>query len=335
MCAKKNGTAPANLDTEEQRKNLFIAAGWAQRAYNGEDRNGNGVQDSSEIWTDRGKPRRYFLPAPPNPPRVKIVPGNTAVSVYWDASSEQSVDPISNQKDFEGYRLYGTNAGADLTESQNLVASLVLLGEFDKPGNNVGYNTGFGKVRLSQPAAFPGDTTKYSYRFDIPRLLNGWQYAYTVTAFDAGDPANNLSSLESSIIQNLTRAVPGTLPTSDKSVAIGVYPNPYYARAFWDGMGERERKLYFYNLPANCEVRIYTLAGDIVDDFEHRASSYTANDTKWFQKYSDGTQILAGGEHAWDLITKNDQAIATGLYLFTVKDLDTGEIKRGKFLVIK
>jgi hypothetical protein len=44
---------------------------------------------------------------------------------------------------------------------------------------------------------------------------------------------------------------------------------------------------------------------------------------------------MAGGEHAWDLVTDNDQAIATGLYLFTVKNLDTGDIKRGKFAIIK
>jgi len=44
---------------------------------------------------------------------------------------------------------------------------------------------------------------------------------------------------------------------------------------------------------------------------------------------------MAGGEYAWDLITDNDQAIATGLYLFTVENKRTGDIKRGKFLVIK
>jgi hypothetical protein len=44
---------------------------------------------------------------------------------------------------------------------------------------------------------------------------------------------------------------------------------------------------------------------------------------------------ISGGEHAWDLISRYDQAIATGLYLFTVKDLETGEIKRGKFVIIK
>lgn len=335
ICAKKAGTLPASVDNDDQRRNLYVGANWAQRAYNGEDRNGNGIRDSNEVWTSQGQPKRYFLPAPPNAPKVKVVPSSQGVSIYWDASSEQSVDPISNLKDFEGYRVYGTNAGADLTQAQNLLASLVLLAEFDKADDNVGYNTGFGRVRLTQPKTFAGDTTKYWYCFDITNLLNGWQYAYTVVAFDMGDPSINLQSLESGQIKNLTRIVPGTLPTSDKSVAVGVYPNPYYARAYWDGASERERKLYFFNLPANCEIRIYTLAGDIVDDFEHHASSYNASDIKWFSTYSDGSQILAGGEHAWDLITKHDQAIATGLYLFTVKDLDTGEIKRGKFLVIK
>jgi Tfp pilus assembly protein FimT len=335
ICAKKSGTQPASLDKDEQRRNLYVGANWAQRAYNGEDRNGNGIQDSNEVWTNHGQPRRYFLPAPPNPPRVKVVPANHGVSIYWDASSEQSVDPISNLKDFEGYRIYGTNAGADLTQAQNLLGSLVVVGEFDRADDNISYNTGFGRVRLTQPVTFPDDTTRYWYCFSISNLLNGWQYAYTVTAFDKGDPSINLQSLESSQIQNLARIVPGTPPNSDKSVSVGVYPNPYYAHAYWDGATERERKLYFFNLPGNSVVRIYTLAGDIVDEFEHHAASYNASDIKWFSTYSDGSQILAGGEHAWDLVTSHDQAVATGLYLFTVKDLDTGDIKRGKFLVIK
>jgi hypothetical protein len=105
----------------------------------------------------------------------------------------------------------------------------------------------------------------------------------------------------------------------------------------WDGAGERNRKIYFYNLPARCEIRIYTLAGDIVADIHHDAATYDGSDIGWFQQFS-GTQIppqFSGGEHAWDLITKYDQAIATGLYLYSVRDSDTGETATGKFLVIK
>ncbi|MEX2088878.1 MAG: hypothetical protein WEB62_03865, partial [Bacteroidota bacterium] len=68
---------------------------------------------------------------------------------------------------------------------------------------------------------------------------------------------------------------------------------------------------------------------------EHEAAGYNGSDINWFQRFSDGTQQFAGGEHAWDLITQNDQAIATGLYLFTVQNKESGDVQRGKFLIIK
>jgi hypothetical protein len=116
-----------------------------------------------------------------------------------------------------------------------------------------------------------------------------------------------------------------------------VYPNPYYVNAVWDGSGERNRKLYFYNLPLHSEIVIYTLAGDVVANLLHDGSTYSGADSKWFQQFGNsGTSPqFAGGEHAWDLITKFDQAIASGLYLFSVKDTDTGDVKTGKFLIIK
>jgi D-lyxose ketol-isomerase len=93
--------------------------------------------------------------------------------------------------------------------------------------------------------------------------------------------------------------------------------------------------LYFYNLPSDCEITIYTLAGDVVKRLQHSQTNDGQN-IRWFDQYAAGSnQQFAGGEHAWDLITDNDQAIATGLYLFTVKNSKSGEIKTGKFLIIK
>ena len=335
MAAKKKNTTPTTDDSPQQKGELVQTAEWAQRTYNGEDRNGNGIEDGDEHWTNNGNPKRYFLPAPPSPPRVKVIPKDKLVEVYWDNSSEFSVDPITNQRDFEGYRIYGTNSGADLTLSQNFLAQLNLLGEFDNPNDKIGYNTGYNAVRLQNPIIFPPDSTKYSYKFSVPALLNGFQYGFAVTAFDSGDASTQLQSLESSRIQTLKRIVPGTLADSAGTKTIGVYPNPYYGRAYWDGSGQRDRKLYFYNLPPRAEITIYTLAGDQVDRFDHDASSYNANNISWFQHFSDGSQQLAGGEHAWDMISEHDQAIATGLYLYTVKNKDNGDLKRGKFLVIK
>jgi hypothetical protein len=45
--------------------------------------------------------------------------------------------------------------------------------------------------------------------------------------------------------------------------------------------------------------------------------------------------VFSGGMHGWDLVTKSDQAVATGLYFYTVEDIDTGKVHKGKFVVIK
>lgn len=68
---------------------------------------------------------------------------------------------------------------------------------------------------------------------------------------------------------------------------------------------------------------------------EH-SSTQNGSNIRWFEQYaSDNKQQFAGGEHSWDLITDDDQAIASGLYLFTVKNRNNGNVKTGKFLIIK
>jgi hypothetical protein len=335
VTAKKFGSELANLDTEEQKTNLYSNADWALRAYFGEDRNRNGILDPGEDLDGDGEITRYILPAPPITPVIKVIPENNKATIYWDKRSEYSVDPISAKQDFEGYRLYRTQAGFDLTQKQDIFASLVMLATFDSAANGVDFDAGFYFVELDEPVTFPGDTTQYYYKFELDNLLNGWQYLFAVTAFDEGDPANNLLSLESSPLSNLERVLPGTPANEDPNVEVGVYPNPYYGEAYWDGSSERLRKIYFFNLPSECEIIIYTLAGDIVRQIQHNQESNGA-DIRWFETFaSDGKQKMAGGEHAWDLITDSDQAIATGMYLFAVENKRNGDIKTGKFLIIK
>jgi len=335
VCAKKFGSDPPNLDTEEQKTNLYANADWALRAYHGEDRNRNGILDPGEDLDGDGKITRYILPAPPITPKVRVVPENQKATVYWDRRAEFSVDPISGKEDFEGYKIYRTQAGFDLTQQQDLLQAMVVAASFDSAGNNIEFDTGFEFVRLASPVTFPGDTTEYYYKFDFDNLLNGWQYIFSVTAFDEGDPENDLDILESSPLANFERILPGTPPTDDPDVEIGVYPNPYYGSAIWDGSSERLRKIYFFNLPEDCEITIYTLAGDVIKRIQHTSQS-NSSEVRWFETYaSDKKQKFAGGEHAWDLLTDNEQAIATGLYLFTVKNNINGEIKTGKFLIIK
>jgi hypothetical protein len=339
ICARKYGPDPANLDTREQRTTLYNNARFAQQAYNGEDIYGDNVYRSELDLNGNGKLDHFVLPQPPKPPKVRAVVGNQEVTLYWDRStSESSINTITRDSIFAGYRIYQSTPGADFTDPQNVLFNLNLVGEFDKRSSAGGSEGRFSRIRLPQARRFAGDTVDYWYRWPpdgehIPRL-NGWQYLFGVSAFSTGDTVTGLPSLESRI--ELRSVFPGTDTAAAAQGKIGVYPNPYYASARWDGGTERTRKIYFYNLPARCEINIFTLAGDVVANLRHDAASDNGTSIQWFQQFGNIEKPqFSGGEHAWDLITKFDQAIASGLYLFAVKNADTGEVKTGKFLVVK
>jgi hypothetical protein len=335
VCAEKYGPNPMEDDTDYSRRNLFLNSYWAKTSYVGEDQNENGFLDPGEDLSPyNGILDRYKLPEAPPPPNIKLVAGESKVDVYWDNSSESFIDPVTGQPDFEGYRIYRARI---TQENQNigLKQLLELMGQYDLV-DSVGYNTGLEFVQLAQPETLDGRA--YHYRFINDNLLNGWQYAFAVTAFDKGDPINNLESLESSALLASGRAFPGSAADSEREIA--VFPNPYRASSLWDGRGgdgvqERSRLIYFANLPDRCSIKIYTLAGDLVDTIDHDGKAYTGSDIEWFNEYASGERVFSGGIHAWDLVTKSDQALATGLYLYTVEDGDSGEFFRGKFVVIK
>jgi hypothetical protein len=270
---------------------------------------------------------RYILPSPPPSPNLLVVPGENKVTLYWDNIPELYEDPITREIDFEGYRIYSSPKTSGSQDKATLLA------QFDV-ADELGYDTGFRTIQF--------DTTinekQYKYRFVNENLLSGWpgKYFFSVTSFDKGNPDNNLPSMESSLNENLTYAIPGKSVSRQENRKIFVYPNPYKANAPWDGFGERDKLIWFANLPAKANIRIYTLAGDLVDEIEHHADTYDGSDVALLEEKTKTQQTeFSGGEHAWDLISNKDQAIATGLYLFTVEDEDTGQIFSGKFLVIK
>ncbi|MCS6990982.1 MAG: hypothetical protein NZL95_03890 [Chitinophagales bacterium] len=327
VCARQ---LKGGVDDSESRRELEEHLGWSRRTFLGEDTNENGRLDEGEDLIPNGKLDRYILPEPPAEPRVRVVAGANAVTVYWDDRAEASVDPISKKKDFEGYRIYRSNVGDEIKN----ITALNLIAQWDKPDNNVGYNNGFSLVRLNEPVFFEGDTTAYWYRFELTGLLNGWQYVLVVTAFDEGDAQLGLEPLESSFTVNTFRVWPGTPPTDSNRV--GVYPNPYRQHAAWDGPTAQSQKIWFYNLPEHCEITIYTLSGEVVAVLQHD-SRYIGQDIRWFEQYGGDPKQrrFSGGEHAWDLLSTNRQAVAQGVYLFSVKDLRTGAVQQGQFVIMR
>lgn len=94
---------------------------------------------------------------------------------------------------------------------------------------------------------------------------------------------------------------------------IRVVPNPYFGQ--YSAMvetGEGESVIEFQKIPDKCTIRIYTLAGDLVQTINH----------------DDGT-----GAARWNLLSKNSQLVASGIYIYHVES-PYGE-HLGRFAIIK
>ncbi|MDP8201776.1 MAG: hypothetical protein P9M11_06495 [Candidatus Tenebribacter burtonii] len=183
------------------------------------------------------------------------------------------------------------------------------------------------------------------YNKIISNPPKGIEYYVAVTTWDRGYPSENILSLESGrdADANMKILFPGPSAKSDME-NIYVVPNPYIGQSKFDGRverdytGDRSRRIWFVNLPEDCTIKIYTLAGDLVDKVVHHGGegedivnpSVALNQNKL--KQSD---ITATGMEPWDMLSHNNQIIAAGIYLFSVKDRATGDIKVGKFVIIK
>ena len=107
---------------------------------------------------------------------------------------------------------------------------------------------------------------------------------------------------------------------------IAVVPNPYIAAASWERRnfqqsGRGERKVYFIHLPQKAKIRIFTIAGHLVDVIEH--DSTVDDDFAGFE-----------GAHPWDMRTREGLDIAFGIYVYYIEVEGVGQ-KVGKFAVIK
>ncbi len=253
--------------------------------------------------------RNFRVPSPPPKPELVVKPSSQQVRLSWypsdDATNPENYrDPYrgdGEETPFEGYRLYKS------TKSKN--GPWTLLAEFDIDGNQYGFNTGL----------------QYEYIDD--GLLDNFEYFYTLTSYSKPDSVTDFPSLESSLGDNSVRVVPSTEPPETIG-KVKVVPNPYRGDIAyhkydppWEKVPgsrlwmEQDRRIQFINLPQYCEIKIYTLAGDLVQTIMHNSPS-------------------AGFEN-WNLTSSVGQAVASGIYLFTVEDLNSGDVQTGKFVIIK
>ena len=190
------------------------------------------------------------------------------------------------------------------------------------------------------------DYTVYELRIGPVRsLFPRW---YAVTAYDFGDYLTGTEPLESAKTASAVSAAPSGVPGRE----VRAVPNPYrmdadYTRPHlvgsdplgqspgisWENQDDGsleywpqlDRRIDFVNLPEKCLIRIFTLAGDLVQILPHNVDG--DRDRSWKSPYSE----------SWNLNTRNFQLVVPGLYFFSVEDLTpggSGEVRTGKFAII-
>ena len=95
---------------------------------------------------------------------------------------------------------------------------------------------------------------------------------------------------------------------------IRVVPNPYLVTHIAE-TSPGDRQIHFTNLPASCEIRIFTVAGQLVQTL-------------------DVNNPFDQDRYIWDLKTKDGRDLAYGVYIYHVTAPGVGE-KTGRFAVIK
>jgi hypothetical protein len=259
---------------------------------------------------DRVIAKGFKLPKAPPPPPLRAEIKSHRGELDWtsgpgDQNPEDYTDPNRSdgiEKPFEGYRIYKS--------TQSITGPWTLLAEYDII-NDIGFNTGL-----------PDD-----YILVDTGLLDYVEYFYSITAYSREDTVLPWPSLESSISANAVQIIPGPDPKPEVG-DVAVVPNPYRGDINYNTFDpkweknppgriwvEQDRRILFINLPVECEIKIYTLAGDLVDTIYH-------NDP-------------VEGFEGWNLTSSIRQALASGIYLFSVKDLRNGNAQVGKFVILK
>jgi hypothetical protein len=144
----------------------------------------------------------YFIgPEPPKPAAVTALVGDSEVRLWWDRNAESSIDPMSSLQDFAGFKVYRSNDGGQSWGSLERHSDGSLGPDY--------VPLAIWRVDdLDQPIP---------HTFVDTNLTNGYEYWYSVVAFDKGDTTSGVEPLQTAYGRptediNAVAAIPKTDP---------------------------------------------------------------------------------------------------------------------------
>jgi hypothetical protein len=219
----------------------------------------------------------YAVPTPPPAPDEFIVTsGGDQIGLSWSNSAE-------SHPGFMGYKVFRAIHKPDTTYEE----------------------------------IFSCDLDDLTNEFADVKAKRGFEYFYYIVSYDDGN--TNLIDLGAPLYSSkfFTMTNQGAKLKRSPGLSlddIRVVPNPFNIKSRELQFGQSgQNRLYFYDIPPICTIRIYTERGDLIHTIEHTDNS---------------------GDESWDSITEYRQIIVSGIYIAHF-ELPDGRSTFRKFIVIR
>lgn len=199
----------------------------------------------------------------------------------------------------------------------------------------------FTDTSVSTPKSIAGETgaswpppLNSAGQFEIvdTDVINGLVYHYSVQTktkyvdfpIDFGVIQSNLTDAASYKVIS-----PANLEATETLDRVKVVPNPYIGSASWNNPAPSssfpwEHRILFTNLPGDAKIRIFTIDGDYVAEIEANQSVVMG----------ESFDLSNASVAEWDVMTRNNQEAAPGIYLYVVTSKSLGN-KTGRFVIIR
>jgi hypothetical protein len=240
----------------------------------------------------------YSIPQAPLPPTAIVDSAfGTGPSISWTDPAAESMP------NFAGYRILKKITNTDTTFYQVI---------YDSDKND---------------KAFSPSTPHVFIDKNVIGLANYYYYIQAKAVIDPTDPnyANADPTTVGKILYSPRTAIPTIYPTNpprqpqDDLSKIRIAPNPYNikdpALVNYEITSNNPRVLMFFNLPVICTIQIFTENGDLIK-------------TIYFNS------PVNGGSYQWDMLSSNQQAISSGVYIAVFSKPGGGKSFQ-KFVVVR
>lgn len=252
-------------------------------------------------------------PNPTFPPDTTVVAG---LRVRFRVGDQVTVEDgaFFDLEDFEGWHVW--RWGADPTSPNYLSA-----GEYSKVFEVVA-------PAGSWPGIQPNARRIVFFDSDV---FDGFLYHYAITTFDQGFRRNSgggdLALKFDSPLEIATRNPDGTVTLGSTQievqyrnappqefVPIAAVPNPF-RESEADPSRPETQKVFFINAPAKGTLYVWTVAGDLVLQRDHEQPTV--------------------GTISWDTTNQSGKKVASGVYIYKIVDLVSGQQSYGRLAIIR